>query len=73
MVAKSLKQHGFNASPIHGDLEQSQRMKTLDGFRDGSLHLLVAPGGRRRGPRRARPGHAAAAPRPAGRQSASTG
>ncbi|AZB55671.1 DEAD/DEAH box helicase [Cereibacter sphaeroides] len=42
VVAKSLKQHGFNASPIHGDLEQSQRMKTLDGFRDGSLHLLVA-------------------------------
>ncbi len=42
VVAKSLKSHGFNAAPIHGDLEQSQRMKTLDGFRDGSLHLLVA-------------------------------
>ncbi|THD82847.1 DEAD/DEAH box helicase [Aliigemmobacter aestuarii] len=42
VVAKSLKSHGFNASPIHGDLEQSQRMKTLDGFRDGSVHLLVA-------------------------------
>lgn len=42
VVAKSLKAHGFNAAPIHGDLEQSTRMKTLDGFRDGSLHLLVA-------------------------------
>ncbi|MEH7827298.1 DEAD/DEAH box helicase [Gemmobacter denitrificans] len=42
VVAKSLKSHGFNAAPIHGDLDQSQRMKTLDGFRDGSLHLLVA-------------------------------
>ena len=42
VVAKSLKAHGFNAAPIHGDLEQSQRMKTLDAFRDGSLHLLVA-------------------------------
>ncbi|MGP3696191.1 DEAD/DEAH box helicase [Rhodobacter sp. NSM] len=42
VVAKSLKQHGFNASPIHGDLDQSQRTKTLDGFRDGTLHLLVA-------------------------------
>ncbi|MDZ4086688.1 MAG: DEAD/DEAH box helicase [Tabrizicola sp.] len=42
VVAKSLKSHGFNASPIHGDLEQSMRMKTLDAFRDGSLHLLVA-------------------------------
>jgi superfamily II DNA/RNA helicase len=42
VVAKSLKAHGFNAAPIHGDLEQSQRMKTLDAFRDGALHLLVA-------------------------------
>ena len=42
VVAKSLKQHGFNASPIHGDLDQSVRTKTLDGFRDGSVHLLVA-------------------------------
>ena len=42
VVAKSLKAHGFNAAPIHGDLDQSQRTKTLDGFRDGSLQLLVA-------------------------------
>ncbi|MFC7703460.1 DEAD/DEAH box helicase [Plastorhodobacter daqingensis] len=42
VVAKSLKQHGFNAAPIHGDLDQSQRSRTLDAFRDGSLHLLVA-------------------------------
>ncbi|MBU9698590.1 DEAD/DEAH box helicase [Rhodobacteraceae bacterium HSP-20] len=42
VVAKSLKSHGFNAAPIHGDLDQSQRMRTLDEFRDGTLHLLVA-------------------------------
>ncbi|MFN3575989.1 MAG: DEAD/DEAH box helicase [Tabrizicola sp.] len=42
VVAKSLKAHGFNAAPIHGDLAQSERMKTLDAFRDGTLHLLVA-------------------------------
>src|SRR5690606_10922872 len=36
------KSHGFNAAPIHGDLDQSQRMKTLESFRDGSLHILVA-------------------------------
>jgi superfamily II DNA/RNA helicase len=42
VVAKSLKSHGFNAAPIHGDLDQSVRTKTLDAFRDGSLHLLVA-------------------------------
>ncbi len=42
IVAKSLKAHGFDAAPIHGDLEQSQRMRTLDAFRDGSLQLLIA-------------------------------
>jgi superfamily II DNA/RNA helicase len=42
VVAKSLKSHGFNAAPIHGDLDQSQRTRTLDAFRDGTLHLLVA-------------------------------
>ena len=42
IVAKSLKKHGYDASPIHGDLDQSQRMKTLDGFRDGDIRLLIA-------------------------------
>ena len=42
VVTKSLKAHGFNASAIHGDLDQSVRTKTLDGFRDGSVHILVA-------------------------------
>jgi superfamily II DNA/RNA helicase len=42
IVAKSLKKHGYNAEPIHGDLDQSHRMRTLDGFRDGSIKFLVA-------------------------------
>ena len=42
IVAKSLKQHGFDAAPIHGDLDQSLRMKTLAAFRSGELKLLVA-------------------------------
>lgn len=42
VLAKSLKQHGFNAAPIHGDLDQSLRTKTLDGFRDGTVRLLIA-------------------------------
>ncbi|MCL4107628.1 UNVERIFIED_CONTAM: hypothetical protein GTU68_022089 [Idotea baltica] len=42
IVAKSLKKYGYDASPIHGDLEQSHRTKTLDGFRDGTLRFLVA-------------------------------
>ncbi|MEO1642303.1 MAG: DEAD/DEAH box helicase, partial [Pseudomonadota bacterium] len=42
IVAKSLTKHGFSAAPIHGDLPQSERMKTLDSFRDGELQLLIA-------------------------------
>jgi superfamily II DNA/RNA helicase len=42
VVAKSLKQHGFDAAAIHGDLDQSTRMRTLDNFRKGELKLLVA-------------------------------
>jgi superfamily II DNA/RNA helicase len=42
IVAKSLKKHGLNASPIHGDLDQSVRTRTLNGFRDGGVRFLVA-------------------------------
>ena len=41
-VAKSLKKYGYDAAPIHGDLDQSQRTRTLDGFRAGDLRFLVA-------------------------------
>ncbi|MBI1197167.1 MAG: DEAD/DEAH box helicase [Phenylobacterium sp.] len=42
IVAKSLKKHGLDAAPIHGDLDQSTRMRTLESFRNGSLKLLCA-------------------------------
>ena len=42
IVAKSLTKHGFNAAPLHGDLDQSVRTRTLDAFRNGELSLLVA-------------------------------
>ena len=42
VVAKSLTKHGFDAAPIHGDLDQSLRTKTLDRFRAGELKILVA-------------------------------
>jgi len=42
VLAKSLKKYGYNAEPIHGDLEQSQRTRTLDGFRDGRVRFLIA-------------------------------
>ena len=42
IVAKSLQKHGFNAAPLHGDLDQSVRTRTLDGFRSGEVTILVA-------------------------------
>jgi superfamily II DNA/RNA helicase len=42
IVAKSLSKHGFNAAPLHGDLDQSVRTKTLEGFRSGEVTILVA-------------------------------
>src|SRR5258706_13853111 len=42
VVAKSLKKHGFDAAPIHGDLDQATRTRTLDAFRKGELKLLCA-------------------------------
>jgi len=42
IVAKSLKKHNFDASAIHGDLDQSTRTQTLDAFRSGTLKILVA-------------------------------
>ena len=42
IVAKSLTKHGKNAEPIHGDLPQSIRTKTLDKFKSGDIKYLVA-------------------------------
>ncbi|MBS9716687.1 DEAD/DEAH box helicase [Pseudohalocynthiibacter aestuariivivens] len=42
IVAKSLKKHGYEAEPIHGDLEQSKRMEVLARFREGDLRFLCA-------------------------------
>ncbi len=42
IVAKSLKVHGLDAAPIHGDLDQSMRTKTLEAFRRGEIKILVA-------------------------------
>ncbi len=42
IVARSLQRHEFSAAPIHGDLAQSERMKTLADFKSGAVRLLVA-------------------------------
>jgi superfamily II DNA/RNA helicase len=42
ILHKSLVKHGYNAGALHGDLDQSVRTATLNGFRDGEIKLLVA-------------------------------
>jgi superfamily II DNA/RNA helicase len=41
-LAKSLQQHRFAASEIHGDMDQSSRIKELDRFKSGDINILVA-------------------------------
>lgn len=41
-LAKSLKQHGFSAGEIHGDMDQSSRIAELDRFKAGAINILVA-------------------------------
>ncbi|KPP82749.1 MAG: ATP-dependent RNA helicase [Oceanicaulis sp. HLUCCA04] len=41
-VARSLQRHGFSAAPIHGDLAQAQRTKTLEDFKTDQIRILVA-------------------------------
>ncbi|NIJ42649.1 superfamily II DNA/RNA helicase [Parvibaculum indicum] len=42
VLHRSLDKHGYSTGAIHGDLDQSTRMKTLEGFRSGEIRLLVA-------------------------------
>jgi len=42
IVAKSLNKYGYEAAPIHGDLDQAHRTRTLEAFRDNKLRFLVA-------------------------------
>ncbi|MGE5953233.1 MAG: DEAD/DEAH box helicase [Qipengyuania vulgaris] len=39
---KSLQRHGFASSEIHGDMDQSSRIKELDRFKAGEVNILVA-------------------------------
>ena len=41
-VHKTLEKHGLPVGSLHGDLDQSTRTKTLEGFRSGTIRLLVA-------------------------------
>ena len=39
---KSLQRHGFASSEIHGDMDQSNRLKELERFKKGEVNILVA-------------------------------
>ena len=41
-IARNLRDDGFNASPIHGDLTQRQRDHAMHKFRKGNEDILVA-------------------------------
>jgi ATP-dependent RNA helicase RhlE len=41
-LARHLKDRGIRASAMHGDRSQSDRVLTLEGFRAGRIHILVA-------------------------------
>jgi superfamily II DNA/RNA helicase len=41
-LADDLTDRGFNASPLHGDMQQVAREKALKRFREGKLKVLVA-------------------------------
>jgi len=41
-IAQQLKRAGFKATSLQGDLSQYRRQAALDGFRDGSVKVLVA-------------------------------
>ena len=42
ILASSLRKHGFEASGLHGDMNQAVRTATLGRFRAGDIGLLVA-------------------------------
>jgi superfamily II DNA/RNA helicase len=41
-LADDLQERGFDASPLHGDMQQVSREKALKRFREGKLKVLVA-------------------------------
>jgi superfamily II DNA/RNA helicase len=41
-LARQLQKAGVNADAIHGDKTQEERMKALEGFKQGAIEILVA-------------------------------
>jgi superfamily II DNA/RNA helicase len=42
ILYRSLQRHGFSVGALHGDMDQRQRMATLDAFRNGTIAFLAA-------------------------------
>ena len=42
LLEKSLRKHGFNAAALHGDMDQSARLRTLAAFRAQEVTFLIA-------------------------------
>jgi superfamily II DNA/RNA helicase len=42
ILYRSLQRHGFSVGALHGDMDQRQRMATLDAFRNGEIAFLAA-------------------------------
>jgi superfamily II DNA/RNA helicase len=42
LLEKSLQRHGFNAAALHGDMDQSARLRTLAAFRAQQVKFLIA-------------------------------
>ena len=41
-IADQLRQRGFSASPLNGDIDQKTRIKTVEQLKDGRLDVIVA-------------------------------
>ncbi len=42
ILLRSLLKHGYNAGALHGDMDQRNRMATLDSFKNGEITFLAA-------------------------------
>ena len=42
LAVQRLSKHGFDVAGLHGDLNQNQREKVLDKFKDGQFKTIIA-------------------------------
>ncbi|CAM2790158.1 DEAD/DEAH box helicase [Helicobacter burdigaliensis] len=42
ILADRLKEHGYKAAALHGDMEQRERMQSMRAFKNSSVNILVA-------------------------------